>query len=483
MTKNKFRFGQAVLVCLLLLLTHSTSTWSLIRLPAQICDHMVLQQQCKVRLWGWATAGARVKIVPSWSKVKYTTTANDKGRWEVEIQTPEASFTPQTLKIKGDDTQLTLSDVLIGEVWLCSGQSNMEMPLNGFNCQPVEGSNEAIARSGRYRHAIRFVTIPKHGAPTPQDSVAGSWQTCTPETARWFSAVGYFFGRELYEMLHVPVGLINCSWGGSHVEGWMPANLLKRYRDIGAMQPGDPTPQKWDTPAIMYNGMLHPIAGYTVRGVLWNQGESNVGQHQAYPTLFKAMAEHWRSLWGNTALPFYCVEIPPYSYGDVNGTQGALLREAQHEAVRMADHCAIICTNDLAHPWQTEDIHGSRKLEIGQRLAYAAAAREYGLSAISWRSPELDKVSYEGAKAVLSFKYAEGGLSPHEKLEGFEVAGGDGIFRPAQAHEDMGKLIITVTAPQDMGAIQAVRYNFKNFSIGRVHSLSGLPLVPFRTDQ
>lgn len=472
----------ACAVALVATLPGATVARAAIKLPAQVGNHMVLQQQAKARLWGWATPGARIAVSVSWSKEKYTATTATDGRWQLTVATPQASYTPQTVSLSGDGSKLTLTDVLIGEVWLCSGQSNMEMPLNGFTNQPVEGSNEAIARAGRYSRAIHFVTIPKTRAAAPQDSVAGAWQTCIPATVRWFSAVAYFFGRELHEILDVPVGLINCSWGGSHLEGWMPDSLLIRYKEAGAQQTSDPIKYDYDTPVIMYNGMLHPIAGYTVRGVLWNQGESNVGRHKAYPVLFKAMVDHWSRLWGQP-LHFYTVEIPPYSYGNVEGIDAALLREAQHEAARITPHSAIVCTNDLMYDWQVEDIHGSRKLEIGQRLAYAAASQEYGVEGIAWRSPEFDSVSYEGQKAVITLKYADGGLTPHDGMRGFEVAGSDGVFHPATASCSFSDLKVTVTASAGVDSIKAVRYNFKNFSIGHVHGLSGLPLVPFRTDK
>lgn len=472
-----------LLLTLIALLLPSIGLRAAIKLPAIFSDHIVLQQQSDARIWGWATPGAKISLAPSWSKEKTTATAAADGRWEATLKTPAASFTPHTLTLSGDGSKTVLTDVLIGEVWFCSGQSNMEMPLNGFNCQPVEHSNETIAQAGRYKDKIHMLTVPKTAAATPQDTVSGSWNPCTPSVARWTSALAFFFAQELTDMLQVPVGIIVCAWGGSHVEGWLPQELLKKYKDIGAAQPEDPITYDWDKPLVMYNGMLHPLAGYTVRGILWNQGESNVGKHQAYPTLFKAMADHWRTLWQQPALPFYTVEIPPYSYGDPNGTQAALLREAQHEAARITPSCAIIGTNDLTDPSQVEDIHASRKREIGQRLAWAAAAREYGMESIEWQSPELKEATLNGRTATLTFSHAPNGLTPHESLEGFEVCGDDGHFFPATAREDMNTLAVTLTAPDSVSEIKAVRYNFKNFTVGRVHSLAGLPLIPFRTDR
>lgn len=453
-----------------------------IKLPSVFSNNLVLQQQSRARIWGWASQGARVQVKPSWGQKTYQAVARAGGRWEVEIDTPAASFTPHTLRISGDGSSRLLTGVLVGEVWFCSGQSNMEMPLRGFNGQPVEGSNRAIAYAGSYRSAIRLLTVPKTKADTPQDSVGGAWKECLPENAQEFSAAGFFFAEVLTRLLQVPVGLINCSWGGSRVEGWLPDSILHRYRAIGATQPGEAGQYEYDRAAIMYNGMLHPLAGYTVKGVLWNQGESNVGRHKAYPTLFKAMVAHWRMLWRQAELPFYCVEIPPYSYGNVNGTQAALLREAQHVAARQTPQCGIVCTTDLVYPHEQEDIHASRKREIGERLAFMAAVRSYGVGGIACDSPEFKEMKVEGRKALLTFDHAEGGLTPHGQLAGFEVAGTDRVFRPARVQEDLNTLQVELTAPDETDRICAVRYCFKNFSPGRVCSLRGLPLVPFRTD-
>lgn len=471
-----------LLIAFVLLFTAFTRLQAKLWLPAVFSNYMVLQQQTAARIWGTASPGAKVKIVPSWNNRPVQVTADTRGRWNACVSTPAASFTPCTVTISADGERRVLRQVLIGEVWFCSGQSNMEMPLHGFSAQPVEGANQAIAYAADYRHSIRLLTVPKTRADVPQDSVGGSWQECVPDNAQWFSAVGFFFARSLTRMLQVPVGVINCSWGGSKVEGWLPDSILTRRRDIGAVQPGETGQYEYDTPCIMYNGMLRPLAGYTVKGFLWNQGESNVGRHAAYPTLFRDMAEHWRTLWADRSLPFYCVEIPPYSYGNPDGINAALLREAQHKAVRQTPFCGMVCTNDLMYPWQVEDIHGSRKREIGERLAFMAAVRSYGMQGVACDSPEFTGMTVSGRQAVLAFSHAENGLLPHEQLDGFEVAGTDRVFRPATVREDMWPPRVVLTAPAAVDTIMAVRYRFRNFSIGNVYNGRGLPLVPFRTD-
>ncbi len=452
-----------------------------IELPELISDNMVLQQNSQARLWGWSKKGKKVVVTPSWNNQKYTTTAGKDGRWEVEVATPEASFQPYRIAFTDGDSAIEAKNVLIGEVWFASGQSNMEMPLNGFWTQPVEGSNRAIAYSGQYP-GIRMVTLPKRGALTPQQRISGKWQVSSPENAQWFSAVGYFFAQTLAKMLNVPVGIINCSWGGSHVEGWLPEEELKKYPDVDLKAAADTTVREYDRPLIMYNGMLSPVIGYTVKGFIWNQGESNVGHHDVYAVRLARMVEIWREKFGQGALPFYCVEIPPYSYGDINGVQGALLREAQHEAANMIPNSGIVCTNDLSYPHEQEIIHPSRKQEIGERLAWMAAVRSYGIKGVGCDSPEFESMDVDGNTAILHFRNASDGVSPDRDLQGFEVAGADRVFYPAKACEIFDSRTIKVESDK-VQKIESVRYRFKNWSPGNIYSLRGLPLVPFRTDR
>lgn len=232
-----------------------------LELPDIIGSNMMLQQNTEAKLWGWAQPNSVVEVTVSWHKKKYYGTANSEGRWDISVSTPAASYTPQTLTIKGDGEKKVLDNVLIGEVWFCSGQSNMEMPLRGFwNC-PIEGANEAIAQSGKYKKSIRVATIDHIDAEVPQKKVTGGWKVCVPENASEFSACGYFFARTLTDILDVPVGIINCSWGGSCVEGWLPKEILLTYPD--GLVPMDDT--SYHRKMVMFNGMLSPLAGYTIK--------------------------------------------------------------------------------------------------------------------------------------------------------------------------------------------------------------------------
>lgn len=362
-----------------------------IKLPALVGDNMVLQQATKVRLWGNATPNSSLKVRSSWDNTEYTAQVNDQGRWEIWVQTPSASFEKQQLTLENGQDKIVLHDLLIGEVWFGSGQSNMEMPLRGFWHCPIEGGNHAIATSGKYKNSIRYATIQRVGALEPKDyPVGGEWKVCDPRNAPEFGATAYFFATLLTEVLNVPVGIINCSWGGSTVEGWLPKDILRNYSDIDLSLAGnDEKIHPMLQPMIMYNGMLKPASKYTVRGFLWYQGESNVG-HPDYAKRLATMVEHWRGLWG----------------------QG-----------------------------------------------------------------EIDK-----DKIILFFKNAEDGFNRDNGIIGFEIAGKDMRFHKANATIDANKKTVIISAPGVKAPI-AARYGFRNFQIGNLQNVQGLPVLPFRTDK
>lgn len=454
-----------------------------VELPEIIGDNAVFQQQSEARLWGWSKPGSKVKITPSWSDGKsYTAQADNlTGRWVVEVETPKASFDAQSVSFEDNESTVTINNVLIGEVWFCSGQSNMEMPLRGFWCQPVEGAAQAIAYSGKYP-GIRMVTIPKKGAYQPQDKVEGRWKESLPENAADFSALAYYFATSLTDMLNVPVGIISCAYGGSKVEGWMPKEKLDTYAGWDmAKEENDLAMTEYERIGVMYNAMLHPVIGYTVKGFLWNQGESNVGRHNEYPEHQRDMVEIWREKWGRGDLPFYFVELPGWKYGNGDETAAAYFRECQHRAAEITPNSGIVCTTDLMYPFELEDIHARKKREIGERLAFMAAARTYGVNGVPHTYPTFKSVELNGSTALLRFNNADAGLNPNMNLPGFEVAGDDRIFYPADATEDWNERTVTVSSDK-VNDIKAVRYCFHNFAIGQLKDMYGMPLVPFRTD-
>ncbi|MCH4156795.1 MAG: Ig-like domain-containing protein [Muribaculaceae bacterium] len=456
------------------------TTASAVKLPDIFSDNMVLQQQSNAKLWGWSKAGSTVTVKTSWNNAKYTAKAGSNGRWELTVATPKASFDEQTITFSDAEGKTTLKNVMIGEVWLCSGQSNMEMPLDGFWTQPIEGSNQAIAYSGQYK-GLRMATIPKRGSAVPEDSVSGKWKTSCPENAARFGAVAYFFAETLTKLLNVPIGIINCSWGGSTVEGWLSKEWLQKYPDVDLKQVTPTNVSGMSEPMIMYNGQLHPIIGYTIKGIAWNQGESNVGLDKTYAQHLADMVKEWREEWGEGNLPFYMVEIPPYIYSGENNTEAALLRESQHKSAKMIGNCGVVSTIDLMKPYETNDIHGSRKQPIGERLGFMAAAKTYGMNGIACESPEFESMKIDGKTATLHFSNASDGFTPNRDLKGFEVAGSDSVFHAAHADEIFDTRDIKLTC-NEVDKIVAVRYCFKNWEIGTVHSMRWLPLVPFRTD-
>ena len=456
-----------------------------IELPEIIGDNMVLQQQTNAHLWGKATPKATVTISVSWSGEKFTTRADKEGHWLVSVPTPAASKDEQTIVIEENGEQTVISRVLIGEVWFASGQSNMEMPLNGFwNC-PVEGSNEVIATASENRF-VRIAPIPQNGQTKPVEEVKGKWEVPSPATAPRMSATSYFFATMLQRALDIPVGVIACAWGGSRVEGWLPESIVSKYEDVNVKQEQEKgwNGQWWHyhTPCIMYNGMLHPLRHYTVRGFLWYQGESNVGKHDTYPQRLKTMVDLWRSEFGGTAadMPFYEVEIAPWGGND--DWSGPRFRECQHEAARIIENAGCICINDLVYPYERWQIHPAQKREVGNRLAYMALNRTYGFKSIACDSPEFDHMQVKDGEIEVFFRYAEQGLSPWEDIVGFEVAGADGQFVPAQARLNESNKSVIVSAAE-VETPTAVRYCFKSFQPGNLKNARGLPVVPFRSDR
>ena len=485
-----------------------TATASALELPEIIGSDMMLQQQTQARLWGWAKGGTAVQVSVSWNNEVYRATADrQSGRWELQVQTPAASYDPQSITIKGDGQTLRLDNVLIGEVWFCSGQSNMEMPINGFwNC-PVQGAIHTIAEANKFRRSIRCATIAKADAMEPQDRVPGRWKECTPENVGTFSACGYYFAEELTQILDVPVGIINCSWGGSCVEGWLPKDTLLTYPDgLTPMDNAD-----YHRKMVMFNGMLSPLAGYTIKGFLWNQGESNVGREQEYVTRFKTMTRLWRKMWRqpDDALPIYTVELPGYSYGDNQGTWAANFRAAQHQIAHELEHSGCVCTADLILPYEAQQIHGARKREIGQRLAWMAATRDYGVKGIAGESPEFVRLKVadaspndvqvvagtavarneneKGKVIKLYFTNSKDGFDRIYDIEGFEAAGADNVWHKAivwadgswQDPEYQG-CFLKLVCPE-VSDIKGIRYHYHNFVVGGVCNTMGLPVVPFIT--
>ena len=451
-------------------------------LPDILASNMVLQQQTGVKLWGSARPNAEVTVRASWG-ASASARSDADGRWETTLQTPAASHTPCTLSFSdGSGRETVVDNVLIGEVWLCSGQSNMEMPLDGFwNC-PVEDADETIMTSGS-RKSVRVATVDKIGAFKPQETTRVQWNVSSPDAAGRFSAAAFHFACRLNEVLDVPVGVVVCAWGGSRVEGWLPEETVARYDDIDLakeFRQYEDGGWNWLTPVTMYNGMLYPLRRFAVRGFLWYQGESNVGRHEAYVERLQTMARQWRSDWECDELPFYIVELAPCIYGG-DGTSCARFREAQHHIARVLPHSGIVTTNDLAYPYEENQIHPCRKREVGQRLAHLALNRTYGVQGAVCDGAVYREMRTEGDSIRLMFDNATDGFSPWSGIEGFEVAGEDRVFYPAEAVVDTGSRTIVVRSDKVAHPV-AARYCFRDFQPGNLTGRRGLPVAPFRTD-
>ncbi|MEN6456771.1 MAG: sialate O-acetylesterase, partial [Prolixibacteraceae bacterium] len=322
MTKTILRFFSMFIAALLI----SVSMQAEVKLPAIFGDHMVLQQQTDAAVWGKASPSKNVSVKTSWDGKSYSTRADNNGNWKLKVKTPKAGG-PYSITIS-DGKELKLNDVLIGEVWVCSGQSNMEMPVKGFRNQPVTGSNEAIANSAN--ELIRLFTVTKNTSLEPLDDFTGQWAECAPENVANFSATAYYFGRMLQKALGVPVGLINSSWGGTRIEPWISENGIKKFDFVplpDKNQTGKLSPQ---IPTVLYNAMIKPMVGYALRGGIWYQGESNRNEYKEYQKLMPGLIQNWRDEWGIGDFPFYYMQIAPFVYG--GGVNSAFLREAQLKA-------------------------------------------------------------------------------------------------------------------------------------------------------
>lgn len=443
-----------------------------ISLPAIISDHMVLQQNAEVSLWGWGKAQEPLTIEVSWdTSFHYKTTIGKLGRWSAKIKTPSIKG-PHTITFRGYNT-IVVKDVLLGEVWLCSGQSNMEWSANS----KIDGAEEAIKNASHPE--IRLFTTPPRTADHPQDDCQGYWEVCSPATMANFSAVGYFFGKSIQEKLNRPVGLIESAWGGTPAEIWTPAEVIendyvlkqaaKRLRDEpwGPQQPG-----------LAFNGMIAPLVPYSLAGALWYQGETNTANASTYSHLLGSMITAWRSAWGNN-FPFYYVQIAPYKgYGNDNVT-GAVVRYEQSKVQKQVANTGMVVVSDIGN---LDDIHPKNKHDVGRRLAALALQKTYHIGNQNASSPVFHHFETTGEGALIYFDGAENGLFIKGDLTPlFEVQHSDGKWHPAVSATIEGKDKIRVKsfAP---GKIIHVRFAFKNDSVPPLFNMEGLPASCFTTE-
>ncbi len=498
--------------CVVVLLAASFAGAEL-RLPGLFTDHAVLQRDIPVPVWGWADPAAEVTVAVAGRAV--TGTADAEGRWLVRVGPLEAGG-PHEMLVSAGDERVRLQGVLVGEVWLASGQSNMEWPL-----RRTDNAEEAIAAADHPR--IRLFTVPRNVAQEPADDAPGAWEVCSPETVQDFSAVAYYFGRKLHGELDVPVGLIDATWGGTRIAAWTSRSKLESIEgtapflesfaqaladyprkraewekavaeyeargDTSARRPAEPVgPRTSNGPAVLYNGMIHPLVPYALRGVIWYQGESDAGRAEHYRTLFPALIGDWRERWDAPGMPFLFVQLANHMApaDEPTDTPWAHLRDAQLHTLRTVPNTGMAVAIDIG---DAKDIHPRNKLDVGERLARWALADTYGRDVVRsgpiYNPAELGKSDRE---FLLTFEHAQE-LKTRDggPLKGFTAAGENGVFVSADATivKVAGRPAVEVTVPDGAieGPIVAVRYAWANNPTdANLVNEEGLPATPFRTD-
>src|SRR5574344_65621 len=452
-----------------------------VRLPHIISDNMILQQDSKARLWGWDTPGKAVKVNVSWSKETFSAKTDNNGKWILEVQTPKASYTPLSITFNDGD-KTTISNVLSGEVWVCAGQSNMEMPVKGFGNCPVEGYNKAVMNANEYK-GIHYVKIPSVMSTKPLDNSQCEWKVISPETVGDASATGYFFAQAINKTLNIPVGLVMANKGGTRVESWLDRDYLEKNttESLDSMAMIKKFPYDYLRPLLWGNGTFSPILKYTVKGIIFYQGCSNVGDPAGqYTKRLNDLVSQWRRDFKLGEIPFYFVQIAPYFNSDVNGDWGPKLREQQFNASKIIPNSGIVCTDDLVYPYECQQIHPSQKQQVGERLALQALNKTYGMKDIWCESPEFKDMKISNDTCYINLKNDYNAISRYEDIHGFEVAGADKVFHKANASYYWTKGLI-ITCPEVKTPV-AVRYAFRNWGYGNVKNGALLPLFPFRTD-
>jgi sialate O-acetylesterase len=482
-----------------------------VRLPAIFSNNMVLQQQTTAPIWGWAAPGEKVSLTPSWGDPDLHTVTGPDGKWMLSLKTPKAGG-PFTLTFRGHN-ELEVKNVLVGEVWICSGQSNMQFTMGKGQRWYTGDINESTEAPAARYWAIRLCTVTPKYSDTPQDDCNASWQPCTPETVKTFSAVGYYFGRELNQKLQVPIGLITTAYGGTMAEAWTSRQGLSSEPEFAAMlsaydkdktefvalrkdydkqqaaweaakakaaaesKPFDQSSPKkpvrvpnQNSPTVLWNSMVSPIVPFAMKGVIWYQGESNHLRSWEYTRLFPLMVSSWRKDWHQGDFPFYFVQIAPYK--DMNPE----IREAQRLSFAKIPNCGMVVTTDVGN---CSDIHPRNKGPVGARLANWAFARTYGLKDIDYCGPMYKSMKVDGSKIVLSFDYADGLRSKAGDLTGFVIAGKDQKFVPAKAKVDGTTVVVWSDEVKDPAA---VRFGWTACPDATLFNKAGLAASPFKTD-
>jgi Domain of unknown function (DUF303). len=451
-----------------------------VNLPSILSDNMVLQQETDAALWGTAAPGAKVRIKVGWDrKAKYSVKADSEtGKWFVRVTTPSAGG-PYEIVIS-DGEAVTLKNILIGEVWFCSGQSNMEMPMKGYPFQPVAGSEDVIV-SAKASRPIRICNVEKQSSIVPMDTCNAKWSENTPDAVAETSATAYYFADVLQRAIDIPVGIIVSCWGGSTMHTWLSREILQKEFPFFEMRHLDgtiPVKGAFQDACLLYNGQVLPLAPFTFKGIVWYQGESDLYTPERYIAMQKRYVEMMRGLFEVPDAPFYYVQIAPFNFGDANGDLRGKFVVAQQRFLNMIPHTGMASTCDLG---ECDVVHYRLKKDVGKRLAFLALAHDYGFgNALEADAPTFKEAVFSGEKATVTFN-VRNGLTPWgEDLMGFELAGDDKVFHKAQARM-VGTEIVEVRS-EEVPAPVAVRYCFRNWCKGNLYNCSGIPATPFRSD-
>ncbi len=513
MNRKRVRFSETMVLIVfgVLLLVNAGAALADIKLPAVISDNMVLQGNKKVSIWGWAKPGEEVMVSVSWHRMRWAVTAGDNGKWMFKMNSPKAGG-PYEMTISGKNT-ITLKNIMVGEVWVCSGQSNMQWSVK----QSANAEQEIAAAD---YPDIRLFTVERKVAEQPQSDCVGSWTLCSPQTVPGFSAAAYYFGRELHKELDVPIGLIHTSWGGTPAEAWTRRGILKeeidfapileRYEDAvakypQAMEEHKQKVEEWKkavekakaeggeiprrprapfgpghphSPSGLYNAMIAPLIPYGIGGAIWYQGESNASRACQYRKLFGRMIQNWRSDWGQDKFPFLFVQLANFMAVKPEPADSAWaeLREAQLMTLALPNTGMAVII-DIG---EANDIHPKNKQDVGKRLALWALARSYGKELVC-SGPIYKSMKIEGEKIILHFDHVGVGLvaGPDEPLKGFAIAGADRKFVWADAKIDGDSVVVS---SDEVSAPVAVRYAWADNPVCNLYNKEGLPASPFRTD-
>lgn len=448
---------------LVILLSISFQSQSKICLPSVFSSNMVLQQNNKVAIWGWASPAEKVTITGSWNNEPVEVITNRGAKWKALLQTPAAGG-PFTITLEGQNKVL-LESVLVGEVWVCSGQSNMEWSANhGFKNAKEEIENSDYPN-------IRLFHVEKATSDTRQEDLTGTWTVCTPETMKTFSGTAYFFGRELSQKLDIPIGLIHSSWGGTAAEVWTDEEVIASDPHLAENAANLPAYDWWPNKSgVAFNAMIAPMLQYNIAGAIWCQGETNTIAPLNYQRLFPAMIKDWREEW-NHQFSFYYVQIAPFKYDQPH--KGVMLREAQLKSMAVPS-TGMVVISDIGN------IHPTNKQDVGYRLAQWALAKTYGKEGLAFSGPVYKETKIEGKKVKLLFDYAENGLVAKDgDLTHFEIAGEDQVFFSAKAKISGSTIEVS---NKKVKAPIAVRFAWDNIAEPNLFNAEGLPASSFRTD-